>query len=126
MQRQIVIILVILVYVSGFLPRWIKTNCFTKFCMSSLAYDDDEDINFTYDPEYEDINFTTPLYTLVWYDCVECRDLLDLLSSNKQKIIYINGAYYFYDPDEKGLPLLYKDDMFISDELFEIYAELFR
>ena len=116
MQRQILIIFAILVSVYGFSSRWMKTNCFTKICMSSVAYEDDEDINFT----------TTSLYTLVWYDCDECRELLDLLRINKQKIIYINGEYYFYDPNEKGLPLLYKDDMFISDELFEIYAELFR
>lgn len=126
MQRQILIILAILVHVSGFSSRWMKTNCFTKVCMSSVAYDD-EDIHFTNKPVYNDINFTTtPLYTLVWYDCTECRELWNLLTGSNHRIVYINGGYYFYDPDEKGMPLLYKDDLFISDQVFEIYAELFR
>ena len=126
MQQQILIILIVLVHVSGFMSRWMKTNCFTKKCLSSVAYDD-EDINFTNNPQYKDINFTTtPLYTLVWYDCLECRELLNRLTTSNHKIIYINGGYYFYDPREKGMPLLYKDELFISDEVFEIYAELFQ
>lgn len=127
MQRQILIIFAILVSVTGFSSRWMKTNCFTKVCMSSISYNDDDDINFMNKPEYKDINFTTtPLYTLVWYDCDECRELWNHLTTSNHKIVYINGGYYFYDPDEKGLPLLYKDDLFVSDKVFEIYAELFR
>ena len=66
------------------------------------------------------------LYTLVWYDCKECDALLEEVYKTKLQFIYIDGSYYFYDrdsPDNK--PLLYRDEMFITDDLFEIYSELF-
>ena len=66
------------------------------------------------------------LYTLIWYDCKECDALLEEVYKTKLQFIYIDGSYYFYDrdsPDNK--PLLYRDETFIADDLFEIYSELF-
>jgi len=68
-----------------------------------------------------------PIYTLIWYDCLECKQLLDIMKQENKKSIYINGSYYFYDTDENvriNKPLFYKEEEFISDDLFDIYAEI--
>jgi hypothetical protein len=71
-----------------------------------------------------------PLYTLIWYDCEKCKKLLDDMDKLNLKNIYINGGYYFYDiTNSEGLfddPLLYKDDDFIGDNLFDIYSEIYK
>jgi hypothetical protein len=45
------------------------------------------------------------------------------------KHIYINGGYYFYDTtdihSEFQDPVLYKEDEFIADNLFDIYNEIY-
>ena len=123
--------------VCGFLPVFIKIKkrLSLSLCIQTCFADDDD----YYDDEIQrKINVTNvnnyiptsidPLYTLLWYDCNECEELLEKLKSVDKKIIYINGSYYFYDLNspEKGKPLLYKEDEFVSDEIFEIYEELFR
>ena len=123
--------------VCGFLPVFIKIKkrLSLSLCIQTCFADDDD----YYDDEIQrKINVTNvnnyiptsidPLYTLLWYDCNECEELLEKLKSVYKKIIYINGSYYFYDLNskEKGKPLLYKEDEFVSDEIFEIYEELFR
>jgi hypothetical protein len=46
------------------------------------------------------------------------------------KKIYINGNHYFYDmfinTNEFNKPMLYKDEVFIGVELFDIYSEIYR
>ena len=68
-----------------------------------------------------------PIYTLIWYDCPECLQLLDVMDQENKKSIYINGTHFFYDKTAGPLinkPLFYKEDEFISDDLFEIYVEI--
>jgi hypothetical protein len=70
-----------------------------------------------------------PIYTLIWYDCPECKQLLDIMDQENKKSIYINASYYFYDDNEDILvnkPLFYKDEEFISDDLFDIYMEIMK
>lgn len=122
--------------ISGFLPVFIKIKkrLSLSLCLQTCFVDDDD----YHDEIQRKINFTNvnnyvhssvdPLYTILWYDCDECKELLEKLKNVDKKIIYIDGSYYFYDVNskEKGKPLLYKDDEFISDEIFEIYEELFQ
>jgi hypothetical protein len=46
------------------------------------------------------------------------------------KNVYINGGSYFYDIEDIdnkfNTPLLYKEEVFIGDNLFDIYAEIYR
>jgi hypothetical protein len=73
--------------------------------------------------------FNKPLYTLIWYDCDKCFELLEHMDNLNLKKLYINGSYYFYDilneGDEFNSPLLYKDDELIGDNLFDIYSEIY-
>jgi uncharacterized protein YxeA len=81
--------------------------------------------NNEYTPTGNKINEQT-LYTLVWYDCKECEQLLEEVYKTGLQFIYINGTYYFYDPQlSDNKPLLYKDDEFFTDDIFDIYTELF-
>jgi len=67
-----------------------------------------------------------PLYTLVWYNCEECKQLLRDVKRDNIKILYIDGSYYFFDEnDETNTPLFYKNDELIATDLFGIYEELF-
>jgi hypothetical protein len=70
-----------------------------------------------------------PLYTLIWYDCKKCAQLLKDMEDLNLKKIYINGGYYFYDISNSegdfNDPLLYKDDVLIGDNIFDIYSEIY-
>jgi hypothetical protein len=67
-----------------------------------------------------------PLYTLVWYDCDDCRKLLSDIKNERKKILYIDGSYYFFDEeDETNAPIFYKNDELIATDVFGIYEELF-
>ena len=71
-----------------------------------------------------------PLYTLIWYDCESCKKLLHDMENLQLKNVYINGGSYFYDIEDIdnkfNTPLLYKEEVFIGDNLFDIYAEIYR
>jgi hypothetical protein len=46
------------------------------------------------------------------------------------KYTYINGGIYFYDTTDElsefNNPVLYKDDIIIGDNLFDIYEEIYK
>jgi hypothetical protein len=66
------------------------------------------------------------LYTLVWFDCEDCRKLLIDVKNDNKKILYIDGGYYFFDEnDETNTPIFYKNDELIATDVFSIYEELF-
>jgi hypothetical protein len=71
-----------------------------------------------------------PLYTLIWYDCPKCKELISEMERLDLKHLYINGGYYFYDitddTSQFNSPLMYKDDDFIGDTLFDIYEEIYK
>lgn len=70
-------------------------------------------------------NYET-VYTLIWFDCDDCKQLLRHVKNERKKILYIDGSYYFFDEnDEKNTPLFYKNDDLIATDVFSIYEELF-
>ena len=77
-------------------------------------------------PNNENLDGNEPLYTLIWFDCDDCKKLLRCLKNERKQILYINGGYYFFDEnDETSTPLFYKNDDLIATDLFSIYEELF-
>ncbi len=65
------------------------------------------------------------LYTLIWFDCEDCKNLIQYLKNERKRTLYINGGYYFFDEnDETSTPLFYKNDDLIATDLFSIYEEL--
>lgn len=68
-----------------------------------------------------------PLYTLVWKDCSECCELLLTMDQMSLRTFYINNEY-FYNGDilQTDKPLFYKNDFFVGDSLFDIYAYLYK
>jgi hypothetical protein len=125
-----------------------KINSKTKLNigLTNSCFDDDEDWNnkqkntiYNLDYGYDyDSNFNNPiqklnnklnnkpLYTLVWYECEDCKQLLRDVKRENKKILYIDGSYYFFDEnDETNSPLFYKNDELITTDLFGIYEELF-
>jgi hypothetical protein len=70
-------------------------------------------------------NYET-VYTLIWFDCDDCKQLLRDVKNERKKILYIDGSYYFFDEnDETNTPLFYKNDDLIATDVFSIYEELF-
>jgi hypothetical protein len=66
------------------------------------------------------------LYTLIWFNCEDCKKLLRDVKNERKKILYIDGSYYFFDEnDETNTPLFYKNDELIATDIFSIYEELF-
>jgi len=73
-----------------------------------------------------DFNDYETFYTLIWYKCKECEELLNHVEEAKIKILYIDGSYYFFDDDElTNNPILYKNDELVATDVFGIYSELF-
>jgi hypothetical protein len=74
----------------------------------------------------EELDNCELLYTLIWFDCEDCRKLLIDSKNNNNKILYIDGGYYFFDEnDETNTPLFYKNSELVATDIFSIYEELF-
>jgi hypothetical protein len=77
-------------------------------------------------PNNESIDDNEPFYTLIWFDCEDCKNILRCFKNERKQLLYINGGYYFFDEnDETSTPLFYKDDELIATDIFGIYEELF-
>jgi len=76
---------------------------------------------------YNEVDNYEKLYTLIWFNCEDCRKLLSDIKNDHKKILYIDGSYYFFDEnDETNTPLFYKNDELIATDIFSIYEELFK
>jgi len=123
---QYFLVLFLLFQISKCFIRIIHKNK-ANYCLSTCFSEDDN-----YKPKNNIIinAMEPPLYTLIWYDCDSCRKLLQDMENLRLKNVYINGGEYFYDIDDVdnkyNTPLLYKEDVFIGDNLFDIYAEIYR
>ena len=75
----------------------------------------------------EKLDNNETLYTLIWFDCENCKKLINDLKNEGKKILYINGGHYFFDEDDEtnNTPLFYKNDELIATDVFSIYEELF-
>lgn len=75
----------------------------------------------------EKLDNNETLYTLIWFDCENCKKLINDLKNEGKKILYINGGHYFFDENDEtnNTPLFYKNDDLIATDLFSIYEELF-
>lgn len=135
MLTLLLIIAIIISCVKGFMNSRIITHSKTKLNVSTY-FDDDDNRNYKRKKEYNynyeyDSNFIMPkeniLYTLVWFDCEDCKQLLlDVKKHQRNNISYINGSYYFFDEnDETNTPIFYKNDELIATDIFSIYEELF-
>lgn len=71
-----------------------------------------------------------PLYTLIWYDCLKCKELITEMEKLNLKYMYIDGNIYFNDrisiTNEFINPLLYKEEVLVGDNLFDIYEEIYK
>ena len=112
--------------------RFIHTNKM-KYCLSTCFSEDGEDHKPKPMSKSNYINrdlVEPPLYTLIWYDCESCKKLLNDMENLRLKNVYINGGEYFYDIEDAdskfNTPLMYKEEVFIGDNLFDIYAEIYR
>ena len=113
--------------------KYISRKCLQM--QTSIRYSEDEDENKRNNKkqwhEHIPLNHDNqPLYTLIWYDCEQCKKLLNDMEDLCLKNVYINGGSYFYDIEDVdskfNTPLKYKEDIFIGDNLFDIYAEIYR
>jgi hypothetical protein len=94
-----------------------EINKYSKVMMNNIQIDSDY---------YSVLDFEKPLYTLIWYDCDKCRKLLANIKSLDLKHIYINSDDINDINCNFQSPLLYKDDLFIGDTLFDIYKEIYK
>ena len=105
-----------------------------KIKMKTCFYEDEHEKNINKilvysDSDSDSDSFDKPLYTLIWYDCNKCRELLKNMEKLQLKHIYINGISYFAEiPSSNEVflePMLYKDDVLIGETLFDIYSEIY-
>ena len=81
--------------------------------------------NYNYEPGKHD-EYLETFYSLIWFDCDDCKQLLEDVKNDHKQMAYIDGGYYFFDKDdETSTPLFYKNDELIATDVFSIYEELF-
>ena len=73
-----------------------------------------------------------PIYRIVWYDCLQCKELLDTMNKMNKEYNYINIENYFfcteinYKFNKKNIkPFFYRDDQFLGNDLIDIYSDIF-
>ena len=76
------------------------------------------------------------MYTLIWYDCPECKELLNTIVYLNLQVNYIDMGVYldkcgyldgtdYLNNELLNKPLFYKDVDLIGDDLFDIYSEIY-
>jgi hypothetical protein len=107
----------------------LKYNKLNYRFMKTCYLEDDEFNNKKKFKQINNLLLNKNNYTLIWYDCPNCKELLNTLETLKLNNIYINGGFYFYDTTYKyskyNKPLFYKNDVYIGDNLFDIYKEIY-
>ena len=83
-----------------------------------------ENINIDFQYELLDEQ-NKPLYTLIWFNCEECNEIRQQMKQLNHKHIFINLDKLFLKEDFDIFPLLYKEDICVGDNLFDIYKELY-
>ena len=66
-----------------------------------------------------------PLYTLIWFNCEECDEIIKQMKVLNLKYIFINLNALILKEDYDIFPLLYKEEDCVGDNLFDIYKELY-
>jgi hypothetical protein len=132
-SKFIIVFIVYCLYTCNYAYK-INNNRIKINRLSSRLYNKNSVLDF---PDYYDeptritknileFNEYETLYTLIWYKCSECDKLLNDIKDAKLKILYIDGSYYFFDDDDvTNTPILYKNDILVATDVFDIYGELF-
>jgi len=99
----------------------------TLVCCYEDNYENDNGRKKIYNKEiFIEMN---PIYTIIWYDCIKCKELLNDMKTMNIPFEYINLDYYFYDEDQEyaynNRPIFYRNDVFIGDDLFDIYPYIY-
>ena len=141
----IAIIILYKTFTNGFtkLPSFSMKTKLNARLTSTHFYEDEDDenendkrnkkYNFEYDSDFnlndyiqenqhiietdEPIDDNEIFYTLIWYDCEDCENLLGDIKKDR------NQTFYFFD--ENDSPLFYRNDELIATDVFSIYEELF-
>ena len=102
-----------------------KFHCKQKKYFISTIFPEENENNKKKNKNYfKDINY--PLesnYILLWFNCKECNILL-------KHFVKLNIPFNFIhipkENNENLFPLLYKDDILIAEDEFEIYKEIYK
>jgi len=116
-----------------------------KFSKTCYMDDDDNDDKKRKNNDYcNDLNNSghfvddyKDMYTLIWYDCPECKELLNTFVYLNLQVNYIDMGIYldkcgyldgmdYLNNDLMNKPLFYKDVDLIGDDLFDIYSEIYK
>ena len=107
---------------------------FSKTCYMDDDNDDRKINNNDYDGHF--VDDYKDMYTLIWYDCPECKELLNTIVYLNLQVNYIDMGVYldkcgyldgmdYLNNDLLNKPLFYKDVDLIGDDLFDIYSEIY-
>lgn len=87
-----------------------------------------QNTNIDYHNHPLDLNDDNPLYILLWNECNECNDLRRQMILLNLKHIFINIEIELLEiqsPNINLFPLLYKEDICVGNNLFDIYEEIY-
>lgn len=129
-MRVIILLVVLDICASYLMPKLrFSRNSISSLSLIKTSFPDEPRNKKNVIHSFEDEMFK-PLYTLIWYDCPKCIELISEMEYLNLKYSYINGGIYFYDTTDElsefNNPVLYKDDIVIGDNLFDIYEEIYN
>ena len=124
----ILLFIAIIISCKAFIMKRMIPCSKTKLKTTTDLYENDESnkkYNYNYESDKSD-EYLDTFYSLIWFDCDDCKQLLDDAKNVCKQLAYIDGGYYFFDKDdETSTPLFYKNDELIATDMFSIYEELF-
>jgi len=126
---RVIIWLIVMNICSGYLMPKLRfsRNSLSLSLMKTCFPPDPSKKNTIY---YLEEEIDKPFYTLIWYDCPKCIELVSEMDYLNLEYTYVNGGIYFYDITDElsefNNPVLYKDDIVIGDNLFDIYEEIYK
>ena len=133
---SLLFIAIILVCVNGFLNKFTFKQKFiqskTKTILNSTCMDENNDsIIQKKFSETKIISTNPPLYTILWYDCEDCKMLMDDMKKMHINFEFIDIQYnLILNPKifiklKKSGPTFLLNEEYFACSLFEMYEKLF-
>lgn len=114
MNLILIFIFTFIEYKNGFLIFNKEIKQKQKFFLTKTCFPEEDPPK----KKYLDKDLQKNIYTFLWYDCNECKILLEDIKK-------ININYEYYSKDNLDKPFFYKNNNYIGNDIFEFYNEIY-
>lgn len=105
-------------YRNGFIIFNKKIAKKQKYFLTKTCFPEEDPPKKKYLDKDLEINILPNIYTIYWYDCNECKILLEDIKE-------ININFEYYSKDDLDKPFFYKNNHYIGNDIFNFYKEIY-